>query len=120
MTTPNGAQFSNPLHRQTPTPDYRCNTYERHSYIFTLDGLTDLTRLCGFKIVEAGYWDVIERNGPSVVYGWLGRVPLQYFQEKFKKTIYVVAEKDRDVVELERCPKVYDSRGKWEYVANGK
>src|ERR1700752_154160 len=117
ITTPNGAQFSNPLRRGTQTAAYRCNTYERHSYVFTLDGLTDLVKLCGFRIVEASYWDVIARTGPSAVYGWLANVPVPYFREKFKKTLVVVAEKDRDVVELERCPRVYDSRGDWEYVA---
>ena len=121
ITTPNGAQFSNPLRRRSPTADYRCNTYERHSYVFTLAGLTELVSLCGFTIKEAGYWDVIKRQGPSAVYGWLSQLPFDYFQQKFKKTLYLVAEKNRDILELERCPRVYDSRGNWEYIsrANG-
>ena len=53
VTTPNGAQFSNPFRRKSPTPAYRCNIYERHSYAYTIDDLTDLIELCGFKILEA-------------------------------------------------------------------
>ena len=117
ITTPNGSQFSNPLRRQTPSAAYRCNTYERHSYVFTLAGLIDLVSLCGFKVVESGYWDVIQRTGPSTLYGWLANIPLQYFREKFKKTLLVIAEKDRNVTELQRCPMVYDARGDWEFVA---
>lgn len=116
ITTPNGSQFSNPFRRSTPTAAYRSNIYERHSYVFTLEGLTDLVTLCGFKIVESGYWDVIDRSGPSKMYGWLSRVPVRYFREKFKKTLFVVAEKDRHVDKLEKCPHVYDSRGSWEYI----
>lgn len=116
ITTPNGSQFSNPFRRSTPSAAYRSNTYERHSYVFTMDGLTDLISLCGFRIVEAGYWDAVDRSGPAKAYGWLARVPLQYFREKFKKTLFVVAEKERHVDELERCPRVYDSRGTWEFI----
>lgn len=116
ITTPNAAQFSNPFRLQSPTAAYRCNTYERHSYLFTLEGLTDIVSLCGFKIKEAGYWDVIKRQGPSAIYGWLSHVPLRYFRQKFKKTLFVVAEKDRTVTELERCPLVYDARGNWEHI----
>ncbi|MBI1870486.1 MAG: hypothetical protein HYS07_04750 [Chlamydiae bacterium] len=116
VTTPNGAQFSNPLRRKTVTPNYRCNIYERHQYVFTQDGLVDLIELCGFKILETGYCDVIKRQGPSKVYGWLGALPWQYFQDKFKKTIYVIAEKEKTVSETERCPTVYDVRGRWEFV----
>lgn len=116
ITTPNGSQFSNPLRRSTSSAAYRANIYERHSYVFTMEGLRDLINLCGFRIVEAGYWDAVDRSGPARVYGWLARIPLQYFREKFKKTLFVVAEKERHVDELERCPRVYDSRGTWEYI----
>lgn len=116
VTTPNGAQFSNPLRRQSPTPAYRCNIYERHQYVYTIDDLTELIALCGFRVVEAGYWDVYDRQGPSVIYGWLSGLPLKYFRDKFMKTIYVVAEKEKNVTSLPRCPRVYDSRGKWEFI----
>lgn len=117
VTTPNGAQFFNSLRRRSPTAAYRSNIYGRHSYLYTLDDLTELITPCGFKVLESGYWDVIDRKGPSRIYGVLSRVPLRYFEEKFKKVIYVLAKKERDIVELERCPRVYDSRGRWEFVA---
>ena len=116
VTTPNGAQFSNPLRRQSPTPAYRCNIYERHQYVYTIDDLTELITLCGFRIVEAGYLDVYDRHGPSVIYGWLSRLPLKYFRDKFMKTICLVAEKEKNMTSLPRCPRVYDSRGKWEFI----
>jgi hypothetical protein len=116
LTTPNGAQFSNPLRRKSPTPAYRANIYERHSYVYTLNELVDLVTLCGFKIKEAGYWDAIERTGPSKIYSLLSKIPLKYFKDKFMKTIYLVGEKDENITELERCPKVYDARGQWEFI----
>ena len=63
LTTPNGAQFANPLRRKSPTPAYRCNIYERHAYLYTLDELVELITLCGFRVVQAGYWSVYERRG---------------------------------------------------------
>ncbi len=116
VTTPNGSQFSNPFHRHSPTPAYRSSVYERHSYLFTADELTDLVSLCGFRIVEAGYWDVYDRSGWSRLYGLLEKLPFRYCQEKFRKTIFLVAEKNRDVSELEHVPKAYDPRGSWEFV----
>lgn len=120
ITTPNGAQFANPLRRKSPTPAYRFNTYERHSYVYTLDGLVDLIALCGFKIVDAGYWNVYERKGPSSIYDTLSRLPGKYFRDKFMKTIFVVGEKERDVSELARSPRVYDPRGNWEFIARAE
>ena len=90
ITTPNGAQFSNPFRRKSLTPAYRSNIYERHQYIFTLHDLVDLVSLCGFKILEVGYEDLIERTGLSRIYRLLGKIPLQYFQDKFKKTIFLL------------------------------
>jgi SAM-dependent methyltransferase len=116
VTTPNGAQFSNPFRRRSPTPAYRCNLYERHQYLYTLDDLTELITLCGFKILEAGYWDVYDRRGPSAIYGWLSSLPTRYFRDKFMKTIYLVGEKEKHVMELERTPRVYDPRGNWEFI----
>jgi hypothetical protein len=116
ITTPNGAQFSNPFRRKSPTTAYRCQIYERHTFLYTLNQLTNLIELCGFRIVEAGYWDVVDRDGLRSVYGLLSRVPLDYFKDKFMKTIYVVAEKVEDVAELGRAPQVYDPRGDWEFI----
>jgi hypothetical protein len=120
LTTPNGAQFSNPFRRRSPTPAYRANIYERHSYLYTLDDLAELVTLSGFRVTEAGYWDVTDRQGLSRIYGVLAGVPLPYFRQKFKKTIYVVARKERAGGELPRCPRVYDSRGDWEFIAAGR
>lgn len=116
MTTPNGFQFSNPFRRRSPTAAYRAHIYERHSYVFGRDELVDLVELAGFRILEVGYTDLVDREGPSRVYGLLGRVPWRYFQDKFRKTIFLVAEKTGEVAELPRCPRVYDARGQWEYI----
>lgn len=120
VTTPNGAQFANPFRRRSPTAAYRANVYERHSYVYTLNELTELITLCGFRVIEAGYWDVIERRGLSRVYGVLSRLPWRYLHDKFKKTIYVVGRKERDVAALERAPRVYDPRGDWEFIVPSK
>lgn len=120
VTTPNGAQFANPLRRRSPTPAYRCHAYERHSYLYTLDELTDLIRLCGFSVVEAGYCDVYERRGWSKIYALLSHLPGQYCRDKFMKTIYVVGEKQTEVAELERPPRIYDPRGRWEFIKRGE
>jgi hypothetical protein len=116
LTTPNGGQFSNPLRRKSATPAYRCHIYERHAYVYTLAGLVDLVQLCGFTVSEAGYWDAYERQGPSLIYDWLARLPGQYWRDKFKKTIYLVAQKAGDVEALARVPAVYDGRGEWEFI----
>ena len=36
VTTPNGAQFSNPFRRKSGRPAYRCNVYARHNGALTL------------------------------------------------------------------------------------
>ena len=117
ITTPNGSQFSNPLRRKSASPAYRHNAYERHAFLYTLDDLVDLVTLCGFRITETALWDPYPRSGLSGIYGVLGRLPGRYLREKFRKTIVVVAEKERDVTMLPRAPKVCDARGDWEYVA---
>ncbi len=116
VTTPNGAQFYNPLRRKSPYPAYRSNIYERHSYLYTLDELTDLIKLCGFKVIEAGYWDVYKRQGISRLYTFLSYLPFKYFKDKFKKTIYLVAKKEKNIKKLHRHPTIYDSRENWEYI----
>lgn len=117
LSTPNGAQFSNPFRRRSPTPAFRCHLYERHEYLFTLEELVDLVSLCGFKVTDAGYWDVYERSGPSSVYGWLAKVPLGYMQDKFQKTIYLAAEKQVTASELPRAPRIYIPHPEWEFIA---
>ena len=116
VSTPNGAQFANPLWRKSPTAGYRCHVYERHAYLYTLDELVDLVQLCGFKITDAGYCDVYRRAGPAAVYGLLARLPSRYCREKFMKTIYLVAEKATHLTALARPPRVYDGRGDWELI----
>ena len=68
------------------------------------------------KCLEAEQLDVYERSGFSRIYGMFARIPLKYFQDKFKKMICLVAEKEKVVAELERCPCVYDARGNWEFI----
>ncbi len=116
LTTPNGAQFSNPLRRRSPTASFRCHTYERHHYLFTLEGLEDLVRLCGFEILESGYWNVYRYGGLSRLLQPLARVPWNYLQAKCQKTIFLVAEKRGNVGELERLPLVYHPSPHWEYI----
>jgi hypothetical protein len=116
VSTPNGAQFSNPFRRKSSRPAYRCNVYARHNYLFTLDQLVDLAELCGFKVREADYWDVYERSGLSRLYAGLGALPLPYFREKFQRTIFIAAEKQCDATELPRLPKCYAPGTEWEFI----
>ena len=117
VTTPNGAQFVNPLRRRSSTPGYRCNVYERHCYLYTREELVDLMTLCGFRVRETDYWDPYPRRGLPAIYGRLARLPSSYCREKFMSTIVAVGEKERDVAELERAPRVCDPRGDWERIA---
>jgi hypothetical protein len=116
VTTPNGAQFSNPFRRKAVRPAYRCNVYARHNGAFTLEQLVDLAELCGFKARAAGFWDLYERAGWSRLYSIFSNVPLPYFQEKFQRTIYILAEKESDVTELARLPKCYAPSPNWEQI----
>jgi hypothetical protein len=116
MSTPNGAQFSNPLRRKSARPAYRCNVYARHNGALTLDQLVDLVELCGFVVRDAGFWNVYERSGPSRVYSALGALPFDYFKEKFQRTIFITAEKQRDVTQLPRLPKCYVPSPEWENI----
>lgn len=116
ISTPNGAQFNNPFRRKSGRPAYRCNVYARHNNVFTLDHLVDIAQLCGFKVRDAGFWSMYERTGPSQIYDALGALPLRYFKEKFKRTIYIMAEKERDVKELDHLPKCYAPNADWEFI----
>jgi len=117
VTTPNGALFFNPFRVRTLTNPYRCHMYQRHSYLYTMADLCQLIELCGFRILERGYWDLVDRHGMKLLYTALARVPVRYCQEKFRETLYVTAEKTHDVTELPACPHVYDPRGNWEHIA---
>jgi hypothetical protein len=117
MSTPNGAHFNNPLRRKPRAPAYRCHIYERHHYVFTLDDLVELVELCGFNVREAGYWKVYERTGFTRIYDLLGYIPLKYAKDKFRRLIYLVAEKNRDLTELPRIPRVYAIDPGWEFIA---
>lgn len=116
VTTPNGFRFQNPLRRRSNSPVYRSNVYERHSHLWTLDELVDLVELCGFRVREAEYWDPYSRHGLSRLYLGLARVPVRRFREMFSSTIYLLADKQREVNTLERVPLAYDPRGDWEHV----
>jgi hypothetical protein len=116
LSTPNGAQFSNPLRRKSGRPAYRCNVYARHNGSFTLNQLVNLARLCGFKVCEAGFWNVYDRPGLSSLYTALGALPIRYLKEKFQRTIFVTAEKERDVSELDRLPECYAPSANWESI----
>ena len=118
LTTPNGSQFSNPLHHKTQTPAYRCNIYERHSYLYTIEDLSELVSLAGFDIIDSGYCEVYNRVGLAKLYGLLAKIPLIYFQNKFQKTIYVIAKKNRDVNSLDRIPNIYNPSTEWEFIDN--
>lgn len=116
ITTPNGAQPRNPFRRTSPSPHLRCFAYERHAYLYTLRTLTDLVGLCGFEIVDAGYWDPYTRTGMRRVYGLLARSGVAYLKERCASTVYVVARKQQSVGRLRRVPIAYDVRGDWEYI----
>ena len=116
MTTPNGAQFSNPLRRKSSRPAYRCNVYARHNGALTRDQLIDLVELCGFKVRDCGFWNVYQRTGASRIYSALGAIPIDYCKEKFSRTVYLSAEKTKDVKELARTPRCYTPNDGWEFI----
>ncbi len=119
LTTPNGAQFKNPLRVKAPFPGYRCHLYERHQYLYTMDGLVDLISLCGFKVTTANWWDVYSRGGMAKLYGLLGKIPLRWFRERFTKSLCIIAEKTETVNELSRLPRVCLPSPDWEFVKRG-
>lgn len=119
ITTPNGAQFFNPLRRHTLTPHYRAHVYQRHSFLYTLPYLRDVLELCGFEISESVYCNMYKAYGLARVYRLLSWLPLPYFQQKFRDTIYVRAHKSQDVLELPRRPAFYEPSPDWEYIKHG-
>jgi hypothetical protein len=118
LTTPNGSQFRNPLRLKSWSPGYRCQAYARHNHVYTMDKLVDLISLCGFHIEKACYWDPYPRSGVAKLYGVPARVPLKWFEQRFKKVLCIVATKEKHVDVLERTPQVYVPDDEWEYIAN--
>ncbi len=114
VTTPNGSQFMNPFRRKPRMPAFRAHSYERHSYVFRLTDLADLVGLCGFEILDSGYWSPYPDAGFRRI---LAGIPGPYFSEKFERTLYIVARKSRSVEALPRLPRVYEPSGAWEYVS---
>lgn len=116
LTTPNGSQFMNPLKLAPRMPAYRARCYERHAYVYRRCDLIELIELCGFSIERAGFWSPYPAAGSQRVYRLLARLPGAYCPEKFHRTIYVVARKERDVQVLERAPRVYVPSSHWEHI----
>ena len=117
LTTPNGSQFMNPLRLAPRMPAYRAHCYERHVYVYRLTDLVDIVELCGFRVERAGYWSPYPAGGSQKVYKFLARLPGSYCAEKFHRTIFLVARKQRDVHTLERTPRVYVPSPHWEHVS---
>lgn len=119
LTTPNGAQFDNPLRVKAKMPELRYSTYSRHNCLFTLDTLTDLVETCGFAIERAEYWSPYDRQGPSNFYKLLMRLPGRFFRDKFAQTLVVVARKVQERTEAARLPKAYEPSAQWEHIIAG-
>jgi|GEM_PF-1564658 len=117
VTTPNGSQFMNPFRRKPRMPAYRSHCYERHSYVYRLTDLVELVELCGFEILDAGYWSPYPVAGLRRIPPILAKLPGQYFSEKFERTLYLVARKTGTAKVLPRLPSVYEPSQSWEYVA---
>ncbi|MEL6980268.1 MAG: methyltransferase domain-containing protein [Pseudomonadota bacterium] len=117
ITTPNGAQFENPLRFKSKTPSYRANVYGRHNHLFTLEHLTDLAACCGFVVERAELVSPYPRRGPARLYKTLGRLPGRFFREKFNQSLLVVARKTAALEAATRLPKVYAPSPQWECIA---
>ena len=117
LTTPNGLQFNNPFRLKNARPAYRCHAYERHNGTFTLSQLEDIVQRSGFSILESGYWSVYDRAGMSQLYGLLSKIPIEYFQAKFSRTIFVIARKNADCDTLNGCPSAYAYSPDWEHIS---
>ena len=116
LTTPNGAQFSNPLRTASVSPKYRDAVYKRHNRVFNLAELTDLLTATGFVIERAEYWQVYPRTGLSKLYDYAGLIPLRYFQQKFCRTLFVIARKVEDRNTASRLPACYAPGDEWDFI----
>jgi len=117
VTTPNGSQFMNPLRLKPRMPAFRAHCYERHSYVFRLRDLVDLIELCGFEIIDSGFWSPYPAKGLRKIAPLIAGLPGEYFSEKFERTLYVVARKSSSVESLSRLPNVYEPSNHWEYIS---
>lgn len=115
LTTPNGASFQNPMRIKSRCNAFRYQIYERHTYTFERRDLEQLITLCGFDVVESGFTSDYPRQGPSRVYDVLARIPLDYMQNLFQRTVYVIARKRESLTMLPKRPSVY-APGQWEYI----
>jgi len=116
VTTPNGSQFMNPFRLKPRMPAFRAHCYERHSYVYRLVDLMELVELCGFEILESGFWNPYPSPGTRSVARGLAKIPGRYFSEKFERSLFVVARKSQTVEVLPRMPKVYEYSSDWEYI----
>lgn len=116
ITTPNGAHFENPLRVKPRMPAYRASTYNRHNYVFTMEGLVDLIETCGFEIESTQFVSPYPRLGPSRVYPLVGRLPSKYLREKFNQSLHVIAQKVENRDTATRLPKVYVPSPDWELI----
>ncbi|MEO1102237.1 MAG: methyltransferase domain-containing protein [Pseudomonadota bacterium] len=114
LTTPNGAQFNNPLRIKPKMPAYRFSNYARHNFVFTMDLLTDLMETCGFKVESANYWSPYARSGGAKLYKRMAELPGRYFKDKFGQSLVVVARKAEDRDTASRRPKAYAPSPHWE------
>lgn len=119
ITTPNGTQVENPFRVKAKMPAFRCSTYARHNYVFTMEGLTDLVSVCGFEVEQAEYWSPYARRGSSNLYRTIMRAPSKYLKDKFSQTLVVVARKVEDRHTASRLPKAYEHSPDWERVDQG-
>lgn len=117
VTTPNGAQFSNPFRNKSKSPPLRASTYARHNYLFTLEGLVDLVSTCGFEIVKTERASPYPRRGLASAYLALGRAPNNLMRRLFTQSLHVVARKISDADQAARLPKIYAPSPDWERVA---
>lgn len=116
VTTPNGSQFMNPFRLKPRMPAFRAHCYERHSYVYRLADLVELVELCGFEVVESGFWNPYPSQGTRSVARGLAKLPGRYFSEKFERSLVVVARKSRALEVLPRTPRVYELSSDWEHI----
>lgn len=116
LTTPNGAQFSNPLRTASTSPMFRDSVYKRHNRVFNLAELEDLLDVTGFRVERAEYWQIYPRSGMAKIYDLMARIPHRYFEQKFCRTLFVVARKIEDRKTASRLPQCYAPGDEWDFI----
>jgi hypothetical protein len=119
LSTPNGCQFVNPLRRRSRSWSFRAHCYERHTYEYRLKDLINLVELCGFRVLEAGFWSPYPSKGSRRISRMLAGIPGDYFTEKFERSIFIAARKERSITMLESLPMIYVPSEDWEFIDNG-